>query len=101
MLGRMVLVLKKVKRTVRFQGGAERGSEWTSASRWPQLKRCRYVHVQRASLYESGDVCSWWERTKEVGLHRGSALSPFSFTKVMDRLTDEVRQDSPRLQLTL
>ena len=27
----------------------------------------------------------------EVGLHEGSALSPFLFTMVMDRLTDEVR----------
>ncbi|KAF7666398.1 hypothetical protein LDENG_00012110 [Lucifuga dentata] len=31
----------------------------------------------------------------EVGLHQGSALSPFLFAVVMDRLTDEVRQESP------
>ena len=31
----------------------------------------------------------------EVGLHQGSALSPFMFAMVMDRLTDEVRQESP------
>ncbi|KAM7373883.1 hypothetical protein PAMP_006573 [Pampus punctatissimus] len=31
----------------------------------------------------------------EVGLHQGSTLSPFLFTMVMDRLTDEVRQESP------
>ena len=31
----------------------------------------------------------------EVGLHQGSALSPFLFAMVMDRLTDEVRQESP------
>ena len=30
----------------------------------------------------------------EVGLHQGSALSPFVFAMVMDRLTDEVRQES-------
>ena len=30
----------------------------------------------------------------EVGLHQGSALSPFLFAMVMDRLTDEVRQES-------
>ena len=29
----------------------------------------------------------------EFELHRGSALSPFSFTIVMDRLTDEVSQE--------
>ena len=31
----------------------------------------------------------------EVGLHRGSALSPFLFAMVMDKLTGEVRQESP------
>ena len=30
-----------------------------------------------------------------VGLHQGSALNPFLFAMVMDRLTDEVRQKSP------
>ncbi|XP_065658457.1 uncharacterized protein LOC136082969 [Hydra vulgaris] len=31
----------------------------------------------------------------EVGPNQGSALSPFLFVIVMDRLTDEVRQESP------
>ena len=31
----------------------------------------------------------------EVGLHQGSALSPFLFAVVMDKLTDEVRQEPP------
>ncbi|XP_061621461.1 uncharacterized protein LOC133474126 [Phyllopteryx taeniolatus] len=31
----------------------------------------------------------------DVGLHQGSALSPFLFAVVMDRLTDEVRLESP------
>ena len=31
----------------------------------------------------------------ELGPHQGSALSPFLFAVVMDRLTDEVRQESP------
>ncbi|KAI5614481.1 growth/differentiation factor 11 isoform X1 [Silurus asotus] len=35
-----------------------------------------------------------WFKVK-VGLHQGSALSPFLFAVVMDRLTDEVRQESP------
>lgn len=30
-----------------------------------------------------------------VGLHQGSALSSFLFTRVMDRLKDEDRQESP------
>ena len=45
----------------------------------------------------SGEVCS---RTTEsfkvkVGLHQGSALSPFLFAVIMDRLTDEVRRKLP------
>ena len=31
----------------------------------------------------------------EVGLHQESALSPFLFAMVIDRLTDEVKQESP------
>ena len=30
----------------------------------------------------------------KVGLHQGSALSPFLFAVIMDRLTDEVRRES-------
>ena len=35
----------------------------------------------------------------EVGLHQGSALSPFLFALLMDRLTDEIRQESPGIML--
>ena len=31
----------------------------------------------------------------KVGLHQGSALSPFLFAVIMDRLTDEVRRETP------
>ena len=31
----------------------------------------------------------------KVGLHQGSALSPFLFAVIMDRLTDEVRRKPP------
>ena len=31
----------------------------------------------------------------KVGLHQESALSPFLFTVIMDRLTDEVRREPP------
>ena len=31
----------------------------------------------------------------KVGLHQGSALSPFLFVVIMDRLTDEVRKEPP------
>ncbi|KAK3544885.1 hypothetical protein QTP86_027580, partial [Hemibagrus guttatus] len=35
------------------------------------------------------------ESKVEVGLHQGSALSPFLFAMVMDQLSEEVRQESP------
>ncbi|KAK3533407.1 hypothetical protein QTP70_019486, partial [Hemibagrus guttatus] len=35
------------------------------------------------------------EFNAEVGLHQGSALSPFLFAIVMDQLSEEVRQESP------
>ncbi|KAK3543189.1 hypothetical protein QTP70_012289 [Hemibagrus guttatus] len=35
------------------------------------------------------------EFSVEVGLHQGSALSPFLFAMVMDQLSEEVRQESP------
>ncbi|KAK3553750.1 hypothetical protein QTP70_009196 [Hemibagrus guttatus] len=35
------------------------------------------------------------ELNVEVGLHQGSALSPFLFAIVMDQLSEEVRQESP------
>ena len=35
----------------------------------------------------------------KVGLHQGSALSPFLFAVIMDRLTDEVRREPPWLML--
>ena len=31
----------------------------------------------------------------KAGLHQGSALSPFLFAVIMDRLTDEVRREPP------
>ena len=31
----------------------------------------------------------------KIGLHQGSALSPFLFAMIMDRLTDEVRREPP------
>ena len=34
-------------------------------------------------------------KVKVVGLHQGSALSPFLFALIMDRLTDEVRREPP------
>lgn len=35
----------------------------------------------------------------EAGMHQGSGLSPFLLTEESDRLTDEVRQESPRTMM--
>ena len=37
----------------------------------------------------------------KFGLHQGSALSPFLFAVIMDRLTNEVRREPPRTMLFL
>ena len=52
-------------------------------------------------MYEEGKtVVRCRIRTTEsfkvkVGLHQGSALSPFPFAVIMDKLTDEVRRELP------
>ena len=35
----------------------------------------------------------------KVGLHQGSALSPCLFTMVMDRMTDDTREEAPRTMM--
>ena len=58
-----------------------------------------YVRLVR-DMYENSMTLVWCTIgvmdgfQVEVGLHQASALSPFLFAMVMDRLTDEVRQAS-------
>ena len=60
----------------------------------------KYVKVMQ-DMYEDSvttvrcavGMTEWFK--VEIGLHQGSVLSPFLFVMVMDRLTDEVRQESP------
>ncbi|KAK3568269.1 hypothetical protein QTP86_002779 [Hemibagrus guttatus] len=60
----------------------------------------KYVRVVQ-DMYERSrtvvrcDVGQTEEFNVEVGLHQGSALSPFLFAIVMDQLSEEVRQESP------
>ncbi|KAK3557289.1 hypothetical protein QTP70_026689, partial [Hemibagrus guttatus] len=60
----------------------------------------KYVRVVQ-DMYESSRtvvrcaVGQTEEFNVEVGLHQGSALSPFLFAIVMDQLSEEVRQESP------
>ena len=60
----------------------------------------KYVQIVQ-DMYEGSEtvvrcVAGTTESFKvKVGLHQGSALSPFLFAMIMDRLTDEVRKESP------
>ncbi|KAK3568429.1 hypothetical protein QTP86_006942 [Hemibagrus guttatus] len=60
----------------------------------------KYVRVVQDMYERSRTVvrCAVGQREEfkvEVGLHQGSALSPFLFAIVMDQLSEEVRQESP------
>ncbi|KAK3541694.1 hypothetical protein QTP86_001113 [Hemibagrus guttatus] len=60
----------------------------------------KYVRVVQDMYERSRTVvrCAVGQREEfnvEVGLHQGSALSPFLFAIVMDQLSEKVRQESP------
>ncbi|KAK3536884.1 hypothetical protein QTP86_027008, partial [Hemibagrus guttatus] len=60
----------------------------------------KYVRVvqdmyERSRTVERCAVGQTEEFKVDVGLHQGSALSPFLFAMVMDQLSEEVRQESP------
>ena len=60
----------------------------------------KYVRLVQDMYEESETVVRCAVGTTEsfkvkVGLHQGSALSPFLFAEMMDRLTDEVRREPP------
>ena len=60
----------------------------------------KYVRLVQDMYEESETVVRCKIGTTEsfkvkVGLHQGSALSPFLFAVIMDRLTDEVRREPP------
>ncbi|KAK3520880.1 hypothetical protein QTP86_014219 [Hemibagrus guttatus] len=60
----------------------------------------KYVRVVQDMYERSRTVvrCTVGQKEEfkvEVGLHQGSALSPFLFAIVMDQLSEEVRQESP------
>ena len=59
----------------------------------------KYVQLVQ-DMYEGSETVLCSKGTTEsfkvkVGLHQGSALSPFLFAVIMDRLTDEVRREPP------
>ena len=53
----------------------------------------RYVRRKRNSVMRCAVGTTESFKVK-VGLHQGSALSPFLFALTMDRLTDEVRREA-------
>ena len=60
----------------------------------------KYVQLVQDTYEESETVVRCAVGTAKsfkvkVGLHQGSALSPFLFAVIMDRLTNEVRRESP------
>ena len=60
----------------------------------------KYVRLVQDMYQESETVVRCAVGTTEsfkvkIGLHQGSALSPFLFAVIMDRLTDEVRREPP------
>ena len=64
----------------------------------------KYVRLVQDIYKESGTVVRCTVRTTEslkvkIGLHQESALSPFLFAVIMDRLTDEVRREPPSTML--
>ena len=64
----------------------------------------KYVQLVQDMYEESETVVRCAVGTTEsfkvkVGLDQGSALSPFLFAVIMDRLTDEVRRELPRTML--
>ena len=59
-----------------------------------------YIRLVQVMYEESKKVVRCAVGTTEsfkvqVGLHQGLTLSPFLFTVIMNRLTDEVRRESP------
>lgn len=78
--------------------------EWLNEELWCCMRKPgvaeKSVRVVQ-NMYEDGKtgvscaVGGTEEFKVEVGLHQESALSAFFFVLVMDRRTDEVRQESP------
>ncbi|KAK3516035.1 hypothetical protein QTP70_002420 [Hemibagrus guttatus] len=64
-----------------------------------------WERVMEARLRKVVEICEQQygfreeEFKVEVGLHQGSALSPFLFAIVMDQLSEEVRQESPWIMM--
>lgn len=57
-------------------------------------KKCTFEQYRSCVGSRIIEICAFCVIKKflvEIGLHQGSALSPFLFATVMDRLTDGIR----------
>ena len=54
---------------------------------------CVFVDLEKA--YDKVPREEVWYCMRKVGLHQGSALSPCLFAMVMDRITDDIREEAP------
>ena len=85
-------------------------------NRFPKEELCYFMKKSETAekymqlvkdMYEGGEAVVWCAvRTTEsikikVGLHPGSALSPFLFAVIMDRLTDKGRKEPPWTMLSV
>ena len=75
-----------------------RGELWNCMRKSEIIEK--YVRLVQDMYEESETVVRYAVGTTEsfkvrVGLHQGSALSPFLFVVITDRLTDEVRREPP------
>ncbi|KAI5106544.1 inositol monophosphatase 2 [Silurus meridionalis] len=86
-------------RTALRAGQRKRTTRWREEF-WYCMRKSgvseKYVRVVQDSVIAvkcAVGTTDWFN--VEAGLHQGSALSPFLFAVVMDRLMDKVRQESP------
>ena len=84
----------------------EKAYDWVP---WQEVWRCmrekgvpeKYVNIIQDTYDKSPDPCTvqcWWNMEKfpvKVGLHQGSALSPYLFNLIMDVISAEVREKAP------
>ncbi|KAK3544079.1 hypothetical protein QTP86_001145, partial [Hemibagrus guttatus] len=96
---------KREEHRVTYKSGGRRTQTWVPREElWYCMRKSaiaeKYVRVVQDMYERSRTVvrCAVGQTEEfkvEVGLHQGSALSPFLFAIVMDQLSEEVRQESP------
>ncbi|KAK3516909.1 hypothetical protein QTP70_028200 [Hemibagrus guttatus] len=89
---------KREEHRVTYKSGDLRRSSFYFSYMYEEVRSSREVvqdMYERSRTVVRCAVGQTEEFKVEVGLHQGSALSPFLFAIVMDQLSEEVRQESP------